>query len=61
MNNNKLAENIATEILTIWKGPECTRVQLMLEQPDGSERNMGGRNKDCLITTIEEVLRKERG
>lgn len=64
MKNQELAEKIATEILTAWIGSnryiECTRAQLMLRQPDGLERIMGGRNKDSLVKAIEEILNEER-
>jgi len=40
------AEVIATDILTVGdEDIECTRAQMMLKQPDGSEINMAGRNK----------------
>ena len=55
-----LAEKIATEILTVYLGAdkyqECTRAQLMLRQADGTERNMGGRNKASLTTVILDCL-----
>ena len=58
-----MAKKIAEDILTTWPAragtEECTRVQLMLKQPDGSERNMGGRNKTSLIECIAENLRKK--
>ena len=58
-----LAEKIATEILTVSAANgliECTRVQLMLRQEDGTERNMGGRNKASLIEAIERNLRESQ-
>jgi hypothetical protein len=64
MDTQKLAEKIATEILTVWWGKkdktECTRAQLMLKQPDGSEKNMGGRNKSSIIGVIVTVLDEYR-
>jgi len=59
-----LAEKIAAEILTIYGSSEgqfptqeCTRAQLMLRQKDGSERNMGERNKASIIEVIKRNLR----
>ena len=53
----KVAENLATDILTVADaqkgGIECTRAQMMLEDDQGREKNMGGRNKASLIRTIE--------
>jgi hypothetical protein len=62
MNNQELAEKIATKILTVWscrQGTECTRAQLMLQQPDGSEKSMGGRNKSSIVGVILECLDEE--
>lgn len=51
------AVKLATDILTVADnesgGIECTRAQMMLKQSDGTERNMGGRNKESLIQLIE--------
>jgi hypothetical protein len=53
---SNVAEQIATDILTVWStnpgGVECTRMQAMLMQPDGTEKNMGGRCKESIIKTI---------
>lgn len=51
-----LADAIATEILTPHALPECTRLQLMSKQPDGSERNMGGYNKAGLVSLLRGML-----
>lgn len=54
-----LAENIATEILTVNGNPHaivCTRAQMMLEEDGGIEKNMGGRNKISIVTVIVENL-----
>jgi hypothetical protein len=51
----KLVNEIATDLLTIYSNPdniECTRAQMMLKQSDGSEKNMGGRNKNSIQQTI---------
>jgi hypothetical protein len=52
-----IAQSLATDILTVADsesgGIECTRAQMMLKQPDGTERNMGGRCKDSLVRVIE--------
>jgi hypothetical protein len=61
MKNQELAEKIATEILKIWNGPECTRAQLMLRQKDRPEKNMGGRNKSSIVGVVVELLDKYRG
>jgi len=54
-----VAEQIATDILTVDiltvfhpSGIECDRAQMMLRNPDGTERNMGGRNKSSIVNTI---------
>jgi hypothetical protein len=58
-----LAQSLATDILTVADrengGIECTRAQMMLMQPDGKERNMGGRCKDSLVCVIEYHLREK--
>ncbi len=54
----QVAEDIATAILTTQSstgGTECTRAQMMLKDGD-SEKNMGGRNKNSIITTTLNVL-----
>lgn len=55
-----LAKNIATDILTVqsYEGKylECTRIQLMLTNKDGSEQNMGGPNKASLTKIIFDCL-----
>ena len=56
---SSVAQRIAADILTVAgrKGPvECTRAQMMLKQPDGSERDMGGRCKASIANTIDEHL-----
>jgi len=60
MSKKKLAEKIATKIMTVY-GPgteihECTRAQLMLMQPNRTEKNMGGRNKRSIISVLLEYL-----
>ena len=53
--NDLLAEKIAKEIMTFFDGEneiECTRIQLMLEQSDGSEKNIGVRDKDSIKNVI---------
>ena len=60
MNHRKLSELIATEILSVYDrsgATECTRAQMMLARPDGTERNMGGRNKDSIIEAVDYILR----
>jgi len=58
-----LAEEIATEILTIYgsnaqfPSVECTRAQLMLRNDIG-EFNMGGRNKASIIEVIVRHLKR---
>lgn len=51
------AEKLAADILTVAAsdvgGIECDRVQMMQKLNDGTERNMGGRNKASLIRLIE--------
>lgn len=50
-----VAEEIAKDLLTVWntsEGTECTRMQMMLMQADGTERNMGGRIKASVVETI---------
>jgi len=56
MNKRELAESIAAELLTSAVGIEATRMQLMLMDSDGVERNMGGRNKESMIRVIESHL-----
>jgi hypothetical protein len=60
MNNKRLAEKIASKVLTVYGEQECTRAQLMLKNEIG-EKNMGGKNKDCLIKEIEEILNEVKG
>ncbi len=63
MSVHELAKKIATELLTMH-GPtivECTRMQLMLVQNDGSERNMGGRNKTSITEVIERHIEEWKG
>jgi hypothetical protein len=58
----RLSQRIATSILTVWDkdgGTECTRAQIMLKQPDGTEKNMGGRCKASLAQCIAEALEEE--
>lgn len=55
-SSDKLAHVIATDILTPHGCAECTRAQLMSKQLDGSERDMGGHNKQSLITVIKRHL-----
>jgi hypothetical protein len=51
------AEKLASDILTVAAsdvgGIECDRAQMMQKLNDGTERNMGGRNKASLIRLIE--------
>ncbi len=52
-----LAEKIAAALLTPYGGPECHRLQIMLnDRASGQERNMGGMNKRCIIDTINNVI-----
>lgn len=57
-----VATQIATSILTVYAGTtdgiECHRAQMMLKQADGTEKNMGGRNKDSLVKEIMVHLQK---
>jgi hypothetical protein len=57
-DHQTLAEEIASALLTPHNEGECQRIQLMLKTEDGSERNMGGRNKANIIDTISEILTK---
>ena len=53
--NDLLAEKITKEIMTFFDGEneiECIRIQLMLEQSDGSEKNIGGRDKESIKNVI---------
>ena len=63
MDIKKISDKIADEILTVYGHNDtiikCTRAQLMLRRPDGSESDMGGRNKESISMTIEEQLRIE--
>ncbi len=59
MKNKKLAQKIASRILTM-NSPnekEAYRVALMFGKL-GNETTKGGKNKSCLIEEIEEVLNK---
>jgi hypothetical protein len=59
LTGSTLAQEIATKILTVYTDPkplECTRAQMMLKQPDGSETQHGGRNKQSIVNVIDEVL-----
>lgn len=54
-----LAIMIAKEIMTVrgsFGDIECHRAQLMARQPDGFERNMGGRNKESIAAYIAPTL-----
>lgn len=58
-SGSALARRIATAILTIYDtdgGTECTRAQMMLKQSNGTERNMGGRNKASIVEEIDRLL-----
>lgn len=63
-----LADAIATELLTVHlprtEAVECTRAQMMLLQPDGTERDMGGRCKgsvrDVILRHLNAAARKRR-
>ena len=58
MTGSALAHEIATEILTTHgREPlECTRAQMMFKQPDGTETEHGGRNKQSIVNTIDDVF-----
>ena len=63
MRGSRIAIEIATAILTVnhTDGPiECTRAQMMLrgrnENHRTTERNMGGRNKQSIVSEIDAVL-----
>lgn len=57
-DHSSLAEEIASALLTPHNDVECQRIKLMLKTEDGSERNMGGRNKASIIDVISEILAK---
>lgn len=54
----RFAERLAGAILTFHSDEpiECQRAALMLEQPDGTEKNMGGRCKESIADVIESAL-----
>jgi hypothetical protein len=58
-NQRSLARAIDKELLTYYSHEgtrECTRSQLMLRRPDGSEMNMGGLCKKAMVTRIAAIL-----
>ena len=58
--SSPIATEIATAILTVYTNTEpteCTRAAMMFEGPDGTERDMGGRCKTSIESTIDSVLR----
>lgn len=60
----QLADKIATRIMTVHY-PDgdivCTRMQSMLKQGDGTEKNLGGRNRSSISAVIYDCLTEEIG
>jgi len=56
-----LAERIADALMTDSSGQKATRMQMMQAPfPGAVEHNMGGRNRESVIRTIQEVLDAEQ-
>jgi hypothetical protein len=54
----KLARAIAADLMTMGGPKQVTaeRIQLMKKQSDGTEKNLGGRNRDSVACTIQTHL-----
>jgi hypothetical protein len=60
MSKKKLAEKIASSILTMNEpnAKEGYRVAIMFRDKKGGETTVGGRDKQCLVDLIEKILKE---
>lgn len=54
---HKLADDIATELLTMADGQTGTRLAIMICVPGEEEKELGGRSKGPAVDRILKVLR----
>ena len=52
-----LAEQIADDLMTNGAGQIATRMQMMLGEGSEPERDIGGRNRESMIKTIQKHIR----
>jgi len=63
MRGSQIAIEMATAILTVETSDdplECDRAQMMALDDNKREHNMGGRNKQSIVTEIDAVLEAHR-
>ena len=62
MDNKKLAGKITQAILRMDSpgSRQGDRLAIMFRGKNGKETSPGGRNKECLISVIEEILDKTK-